>query len=76
MSGNLLVLAGAEKGHCRRPEGRQALPIAFTSTTGRFHQEPRTGVVGDVALDLFPVILIGADAFAVAAYRQEPVEPI
>src|SRR6266404_2742980 len=36
--------------------------------------ELRLGVVGDVAFDLLPVLIVPANALAVAADRQQPME--
>src|SRR6185436_17699408 len=36
--------------------------------------ELRIGVLRDVALNLLPVLIVAADALAVAADRQQPVE--
>ena len=38
-------------------------------------REQGVRVLGDVTLDLLPVVVIGADAFAVTADRQKPGEP-
>src|SRR6185369_16268148 len=61
------------RGHTRPIEIRHGLVQAAGTDAVRKH---RIRMFGDVTFDLLPVIVLGPDALAVAANRQEPGEAL